>query len=58
MASNTYESLDVSAFGFKNDIVIYRQPCAAGLFSPLKTVYQELVERLYRNVQEQSLDTA
>lgn len=55
---STHESLDVLTFCFDNDILICRQPshatqklqpCDVGVFSPLKTAYQEQVEQLYRN---------
>ena len=53
----TYESLEVLTFCHDNNIILCRlpshtshklQPCDVGVFSPLKTVYREQVEQLFR----------
>lgn len=54
----SHESLYVLTFGFKNNIIICRQPSHAthklqpldiAVFSPLKTAFREQVDQLYRN---------
>jgi DDE superfamily endonuclease len=56
----THETIEAIEFCLENNIILRRipshtshklQPCDVGVFSPLKTAYRGLVERLYEEVQ-------